>query len=176
MRPIWRLCATTVTALTLTTTAVTNGAARVEVGFHLMNVHSRKCLTVTGGAVTDNSIVIQKACGRDLSSLWRFRPVLLTGSVRIVNVRSGKCLTIAGGGVADNGLAVLHACDRDAARRWVLHRPAGVPRTAAVLENANSRKCLTIAGGGAGENGVAVQYACDDEQSRRWTVRPATAK
>jgi len=144
-----------------------------RLGFRIVNAGSGKCLTVTGGRVSDDSIVIQRTCGDDPSSLWRIRPVLLTGSVRLSNVRSGKCLTIAGDQVADNAMAVLGPCDSSPARRWVVRRPGGGPFTRARLQNAHSHKCLTIAAGTDAENAVAVQYPCDTEPSRRWTAHPA---
>jgi hypothetical protein len=154
------------------------GAVRGDLlglGFQLINMNGRKCLTVTGGAMGDNAGLIQKACSSDASYRWRFIPVLLTGTFLIQNVKSGKCLTIAGNGTGDNDFAVQYACDNIPARHWQLRNPPGrtaaFPHEDALVVNARSRKCLTIAGGSAAENGVAVQYACDQNLSRRWTVR-----
>lgn len=153
------------------------GGDLLGLGFQLINMNGRKCLTVTGGAVGNNAGLIQKTCSRDESYRWRFIPVLLTGTFLIQNVKSGKCLTVAGNGTGDNDFAIQYSCDNIAARHWQLRNPPGRPATVAVphedalLVNAHSRKCLTIAGGSDAENGVAVQYECDQSLSRRWTVR-----
>ena len=44
----------------------------VQLGFQLVNLNSRKCLTVTAGGLADDAILIQKQCGRDASFRWRF--------------------------------------------------------------------------------------------------------
>jgi cytolethal distending toxin subunit A len=148
--------------------------AGVDLAFQVINVNSGKCLTVAGGGGADNAIVVQRSCGKDLSSRWRFVPEVTVGSVSflVVNVRSDKCLTVRA-----DGTAVQRGCDGDRARRWHLQRRPGVPPTVtttdALLENAETRRCLTIAGGGVAENAVAVQGDCDSERSRRWTVRLA---
>jgi hypothetical protein len=150
-------------------------AELLRLGFQLVNLNSRRCLTVTAGGLDDNAILIQGDCERDASYRWRFVPVEYTGMVLIENVGSGKCLTIAGASNEDNVFATQLECDSDPARQWRVRRPAGallsVPVGDAMLENGRSHKCLTIAGGSAAENGVAVQYRCDTERSRRWSIR-----
>jgi hypothetical protein len=147
----------------------------LRLGFQLVNLNSRLCLTVTAGGLDDNAILIQGTCERDASYRWRFVPVEYTGMVLIENVKSGKCLTVAGDSIEDNGLATQLECGSDPAEQWRVRKPAGallsVPVGDALLQNGRSHKCLTIAGGSAAENGVAVQYNCDTERSRRWSIR-----
>ncbi len=147
----------------------------VQLGVQLVNLNSRKCLTVTAAGLDDNAIVIQKDCTREAAARWRFVRAPATGLFLIENVNSGKCLGIVGGSLEDNGFAVQMACDGDPSRQWQVRRQGGtllpVPAGPALLENAHSHRCLTIAGGSNAENGVAVQYACDTEASRRWELR-----
>src|SRR5690349_7522359 len=37
----------------------------IQLGFQLVNLNSRKCLTVTAAGLDDNAIVIQKECTRE---------------------------------------------------------------------------------------------------------------
>ncbi|WP_433291189.1 RICIN domain-containing protein [Actinoplanes sp. CA-030573] len=148
----------------------------VQLGLQLANLNSRQCLTVTGGGLDDNAIVIQQPCRRDASFRWRFVAVGRAGTFLIENVRSGRCLTVAGDSVEDNGFAVQFRCaNADPSQQWRVRRPAGalltVPAGQALLENGRSHRCLTIAGGSVAAGGVAVQYACDQQRSRQWSVR-----
>jgi hypothetical protein len=152
----------------------------LQLGYQLVNQNSRKCLTVTAGGLSDDALLIQKECGRDAASRWRFERAEGAGLFRVVNVNSGKCLAIAADSRDDNGFATQYGCDDDPARQWRLRAPAGagvllsvVPVGDTLIENGRSGKCLTIAGGASAENGVAVQYECDGEQSRRWSIRLA---
>jgi len=146
------------------------GHLLIDLAFQVININSGKCLTVA-----ENAILVQRACGRDLSYRWRFVPEVAGGSVSflVVNVSNGKCLTIRA-----DGTAAQFRCDGERARRWLLQRRPGVPLTVtttdALLENAETRRCLTIAAGSVAENAVVVQGECDSERSRRWTVRLAS--
>jgi len=150
----------------------------VQLGFQLVNLNSRKCLTVTAAGLADGAILIQKECGRDASFRWRFVRAAGTDRYQVINVNSGKCLAIAAGSLDDNGFATQYGCADDPARQWRLRAPTGagillsvVPVGDTLIENGRSKKCLTIAGGAGAENGVAVQYGCDGERSRRWSMR-----
>ncbi|HEX5199001.1 MAG TPA: RICIN domain-containing protein [Actinoplanes sp.] len=150
----------------------------VQLGFQLVNLHSRKCLTVTADGLADDAILVQKECRRDAAYRWRFVRAAGTGLYQVINVNSGKCLAIAADSGDDNGFATQYGCADDPARQWRLRAPTGaglllsvVPVGDTLIENGRSGKCLTIAGGVAAENAVAVQYGCDDEQSRRWSMR-----
>src|SRR5689334_20143830 len=83
----------------------------VQLGAQLVNLNSRKCLTITAAGLADNAIVIQKECTREAADRWRFVRVAATGPVLIENVNSGKCLSIAGDSLEDNGFVVQAACD-----------------------------------------------------------------
>ena len=148
----------------------------VQLGVQLVNLNSRKCLTVTAAGLADNAIVIQKDCTREAADRWRFVRASAAGLFLIENVNSGKCLSIVGGSLEDNGFAVQMACDNNPSGQWQVRRQGGslpppVLAARALLENGRSHRCLTIAGGSDAENGVAVQYACDAEASRRWEMR-----
>jgi hypothetical protein len=147
----------------------------IQLGAQLVNLNSRKCLTITAAGLADNAIVIQKECTRETADRWRFVRVPATGLFLIENVNSGKCLSIAGDSLQDNGFAVQTSCDDDLSRQWQVRRQGGrllpAPATRALLENGRSHRCLTIAGGSDAEDGVAVQYACDAKTARQWEMR-----
>jgi len=147
----------------------------LQLGAQLVNLNSRKCLTITASGLDDNAIVIQKECTREAADRWRFVSVSATGLFLVENVNSGKCLSIADGSLEDNGFAVQLPCDHDLSRQWQVRKQGGallpVPAAQSVLKNGRSHRCLTIAGGSDAENGVAVQYACDTNRSRRWEMR-----
>jgi hypothetical protein len=53
----------------------------VRLGFQLVNLNSRKCLTVTAAGLDDNAIVIQKDCTREAADRWRFVRVSATAGI-----------------------------------------------------------------------------------------------
>jgi cytolethal distending toxin subunit A len=150
----------------------------IQLGYQLVNLNSRKCLTVTAAGLADNAIIVQQDCAKDAAFRWRFIREGESGFYQIMNVNSGKCLAIAAAGIDDNAFATQYGCDHGPSQQWRLRKAddAGLlatltPLGETLLENVHSQKCLTIAGGANTQNGVAVQYTCDDQQSRRWSMR-----
>ena len=152
----------------------------IQLGYQLVNLNSRKCLTVTAAGLADDAIVVQQDCAKDAAFRWRF--IRESGGesdlYQIINVNSGKCLAIAAAGIDDNAFATQYGCDHGPSQQWRLRKAdsAGLlatltPLGETLLQNVHSQKCLTIAGGASTQNGVAVQYTCDDQQSRRWSMR-----
>ena len=130
----------------------------VGLDFQVINVASRRCLTVAGAATTDNATLVQAPCATAPAYRWRFRPASFAGAFQILNVRSNRCLSTSA-----DVRAVQYRCDDHAARHWRLVDSVG---DTANVRSLHSGRCLTIA-----RSGVAVQSGCDDGAARRWTVR-----
>lgn len=136
----------------------------------LINVETRKCLTIAGGTSTENNVVaVQFTCDTHASRRWRI--IDAGGSFQIRNLHTGKCLTIAGGVSEENNVRALQFdCDDHPSRRWQIRRVGDVFK----IVNAQTRKCLTIAGGVSRENNVeALQFTCDSHPSRTWQLKSA---
>ena len=88
----------------------------------LVNAKTAKCLTIAGGASTDNDVeALQFDCDSDPSRRWTLTAGAGSGVYQIRNVQTGKCLTIAGGVSTENNVTALqYNCDADASRRWTL--------------------------------------------------------
>ena len=148
-------------ALLLLPAAPVPGPDLLNLGFQVINVNSRMCLTADGPDVE------QRRCDRSDAVRWRIRPASFTGRVEIVYHLNNRCLTADG-----TAAAVLTPCADRSAGRWQLVDSDG---PTAQLRNEVSGRCLTIAGGSRAEGAAAVQHTCDDRRSRRWTVRVIAA-
>ena len=147
-------------ALLLLPAAPAPGPDLLNLGFQVINVNSRMCLTADGPDVE------QRRCDRSDAVRWRIRPASFTGRVEIVYHLDNRCLT------ADGTAAALTRCADRSAGRWQLVDSDG---PTAQLSNEATGRCLTIAGGSRTEGAAAVQDTCNDLRSRRWTVRVIAA-
>jgi cytolethal distending toxin subunit A len=151
--------------------AVTHAAPVVN-EVMLVNVKTGKCLTIAGGASTENNVpTVQFDCDQDPSRRWMLREMGGGNVYQIRNVRTGKCLTIAGGVSHENNVTALQFdCDSHPSRTWRISDVTGGGINQ--ISNVETGKCVTIAGGTSSNNNIeGVQFDCDSDQSRRWTIR-----
>jgi len=133
-------------------------------GYQLINVHSGKCLAITGSGTADGEAAVQSSCREERAHLWRLRMVSPAGLFQVQNLKSGRCLSADGG----DGRTVQRRCDANRSRRW---RVTDAEGTGLVIRSAVSGRCLTVAGGSRRENAAAVLSTCAPAASRRWNAR-----
>ncbi len=145
--------------------------------WHLVNIHSEKCLTVSGASTANNAGAVQYTCDflSPHNEDWYLEDVYGSGDYwHIINAHSGKCLTVSGASLANNAGAVQYTCDLSFPynEEWVLENVSG-PRASWHVSNAHSGKCLTVFGASLANNAGAVQYTCDYSlpYNEEWAIR-----
>jgi hypothetical protein len=149
-------------ALLMTPAIPVPGPDLINLGFQVINMNSRMCLTADPGGPG----AAQRGCDRSDAVRWRIRPASLTGLIELVHHTSNRCLSTAGADV------VLATCTDRPSGRWRLADSDG---TTAQLRSDATGRCLTIAAGSREAGATAVSSTCDDRRSRRWTVRVIAA-
>jgi hypothetical protein len=149
--------------------------SKAEQAYSLMAVHSRKCLDVEAGSVSDRARVLQWDCSNSPHQLWRLigDP---RGGVTIVAQHSGKCLDSASAGFAAKGLIRQSSCSNHVdsrPQRWVMR---GSEHEGYQIVALGTGKCLDVEGGRTGNGARVLQYECSNAgRNQRWLLYPAPA-
>jgi len=140
---------------------------------HLINYHSRKCLTIYGASTANNANAVQYDCENQspFNEDWYLEDVYGDGSWYML--RNGnalnKCLTVYGASTANNANVVQYDCDYSYPfnEQWeakiVGYNARDFITNVKFRNRNNSSMCLTVYGASTANNANAVQYACDTD-------------
>jgi hypothetical protein len=144
--------------LTLADVAKRSGvsAAALAGPYHIVNRHSRKCLTVQNASLGNTAPVVQYTCesSAPYNEDWYYD----AANLQFINGHSFKCLTVQNASLGNTAPAVQYTCDNSAPynESWY-----GQENTWHIV-NVHSNKCLTVKSASLGNNAPVVQYTCDN--------------
>ncbi len=143
----------TTTAITTTTTPVSNGPFQLTIG------HSGHCVDVAGQSTTNGVQLVQSVCGSSQSQYWQ--AVANGDGFNLRNVKSNLCMALRGGNQISGEIVVQWTCENGG--NSILYRDGNR------LLFKHSRQCLTVSGDSHVIGTGLVQYPCAGYPSQNVT-------
>jgi actin-like ATPase involved in cell morphogenesis len=159
-------------ATPVTTSSVAADAAiSAAVWYHVVNVHSGKCVSGPdsgAGSGSPSPQVVQESCSASDAERWRFTPSG-SGTFRVVNASGGLVWTVVGPAGDDGTSIKLRPWSHEAVQQWtVVPVPAGRFRFVVL----GSGKCLDLSSDSKAAGAWIQQWYCDETPNQDYELQP----
>jgi hypothetical protein len=132
----------------------------------LENVHSGKCMDVTGEGTANGTRIELFQCNGHGSQTFQLVPH--GNTVDIVNTHSGKCIDVTHSETADGTHIQLWSCNGTGAQSFEARDAGG----GTAFVNTHSGKCLDVTAFGTA-NGTGIElFSCTGGTNQAWRIKP----